>query len=191
VTEKVKVAEGKLGLIEGQRKIEETVGIWRFDDDDWALAAILQDPIFMAELLFEDPKNKDHGGCYRVMDYQTSLFRFDAPYEGYPCARTIGKTESIKARGVCHTFRRQGEDMLITAPELIHLHPLTDAIEERIVNTRLTREFLKTDRQRTGISHKPFQIDFLDGTRIIGRIPKVTGTGVKGQHVPDLIVEEA
>jgi hypothetical protein len=47
----------------------------------------------------------------------------------------VGKTESIKARGVCHAFKRQGDDMLITAPELIHLMPLTDAIEQRIRDT--------------------------------------------------------
>jgi hypothetical protein len=39
----------------------------------------------------------------------------------------------MKADAVSHVFRRQGEDMLITAPELIHLMPLCDAIEERIL----------------------------------------------------------
>jgi hypothetical protein len=61
------------------------------------------------------------------MDYQYPLFRPDDNYEGFPCARSVGKTESIKARAVSHAFKRQGEDMLITAPELIHLMPLCDA----------------------------------------------------------------
>jgi hypothetical protein len=184
------VARGRFGLIEGQTKVEITEGIWHIDDDDWLLIAMLQDAIYMSELLFEDPKNKAYGGCYHVMDYQYPLFRHTEPYEGYPCARSVGKTESLKAKGVCHAFRRQGEDMLITAPELIHLLPLTDAIENRIRDTRLTREFLDTRQGKTGFTHKPFQCDFLDGTKIVGRIPKITGTGVKGQHVPDLLVDE-
>jgi hypothetical protein len=184
------MAKGELGFIDGQHNVEMTDGVWRFDDDDWALIAMLMDPIHCAELLFEDPKNRDQGGCYRVWDYQYGLFRRTDNYEGYPCARTVGKTESMKADAVSHVFRRQGEGMLITAPELIHLMPLCDAIEERIRDTRLTRDFLDTRNQKTGFNHRPFQADFLDGTKIIGRIPKLTGTGVKGQHVPDLRIEE-
>jgi hypothetical protein len=184
------MAQGKLGILDGQKKMEVTEGVWHFDDDDWALIAMLQDPVFMAELLFEDPKNKEWGGCYRVMDYQYPLFRATENYEGRPCARSVGKTESIKARAVSHTFKRQGEDLLITAPELIHLLPLTDAIEERIRNTRLTYQFLDKRNQKTGFTHKPFQVDYLDGTKIIGRIPKLSGTGVKGMHEPDLLIDE-
>jgi hypothetical protein len=36
----------------------------------------------------------------------------------------------------------------------------------------------------------PFGIDFADGTKIVGRIPRLNGTGVKGQHQPDLIIDE-
>jgi hypothetical protein len=57
-------------------------------------------------------------------------------------------------------------------------------------DTRLTREFLDTRSQKTGFTHRPFQADFIDGTKIVGRIPKLSGTGVKGQHVPDLRIEE-
>lgn len=185
------MATGRLGRILGQTKIDVSESIWHFDDDDWALIAMLQDPVYMSELLFSDAKNKQYGGCYHVMDYQYPLFRPETPYQGYPCARSVGKTESMKARGVCHAFKRQGEDMLITAPELIHLMPLCDAIEDRIQDTRLTEEFLDKRNGKTGFTHKPFQVDFIDGTRIVGRIPKISGTGVKGQHVPDLLVEEA
>lgn len=184
-------AEGELGVIEGQARIEVTESVWHFDDDDWLLIAMLQDPIYCAELLFEDPNNKEWGGCYRVMDYQYPLFRWTDPYEMYPCGRSLGKTESLKAKAVAHIFRRQGEDMLITAPELIHLLPLTDAIENRIRDTRLTSEFLLKRDQKTGFTHKPFQADFVDGTKLVGRIPRLSGTGVKGQHAPDMIMDEA
>ncbi len=100
-------------------------------------------------------------------------------------------TESLKARAVCHTFRRQGEDLLVAAPELIHLLPLTDQIEARIRNTRLTFEFLDTRNQKTGFTHKPFQVDYIDGTKIVGRIPKISGTGLKGMHEPDWVVDES
>jgi hypothetical protein len=185
------MATGALGIINGQQVIGASEGMWNFDDDDWGLIAQLCDPVFCAELLFEDPLNKEYHGTYNVRDYQYPLFRPANNYQAFPCARDVGKTESIKARAVSHAFRRLGEDMLITAPELIHLEPLTQAIEQRITSVRLCRDFLKRDYQKTGFTHKPFQCDFADGTRIIGRIPKVTGTGVKGQHVPDLLMDEA
>lgn len=185
------VAEGELGTIYGQSRTRVSEGIWVFDDDDWALIAMLQDPVYMSELLFEDKKNKEYGGCYHVIDYQYPLFRNYSNYEGKPCARSVGKTESMKADGVCHAFRRQGEDMLITAPQLIHLDPLTSAIESRIRDTRLTAEFLDLRLGKTGFTHNPFLCNFIDGTKIHGRIPHLSGTGVKGMHEPDLRIEEA
>lgn len=183
-------AWGQIGVIYGASRMEAVEGVWKLDEDDWALLAMLQDPIYCSEMLFQDPNNRAYGGCYHVMDYQYPLFRHSENYEGKPCARSVGKTESMKADAVSHVFRRQGEGMLITAPELIHLLPLTDAIEDRLRDTRLTREFLDTRNQKTGFTHRPFQADFLDGTKIVGRIPKITGTGVKGQHQPDLRIEE-
>jgi hypothetical protein len=183
-------AESSLGVIFNQRRMDVSEGIWVFDEDDWLLMALLQDEVYMAELLFSDVKNYEYGGCYHVRDYQYPLFRPEVPYEGYPCARKVGKTESIKARGVCHAFKRQSEDLLLTAPYLIHLKPLTDAIEDRIRGIRLTREFLDTSNQRTGFQHNPFQVNFADGTKIMGRIPHTDGHGVKGMHVPDLLIDE-
>lgn len=181
-----------LGEIVGLSKQVIQEGIWTLDADDMMLFALLCDGVYHPELLWADPKNREYSGCYRVMDYQYPLFRsYEENYAGFPCGRSVGKTESEKSRASIHAFRRQGEGMLITAPELIHLLPLTDAIEERIMETRLLREFLKVENQKTGFTHRPFQCDFADGTKIIGRIPKITGTGVKGQHIPDLIVEEA
>ena len=55
---------------------------------------------------------------------------------------------------------------------------------------RLTRDFLKLQGGKTGFTHRPFGADFLDDTKIVGRIPRLTGTGVKGQHQPDLLIDE-
>src|ERR1700747_3455932 len=159
------LASSELGIIEGQKDIRAMEGPWLFDDDDWVLIAMLKDPIYMAELLFSDPLNYDYSGQYHVRDYQYPLFRPQTPYQIYPCARDVGKTQSIIARGVCHAFRRLGEDMLITAPQRAHLERLTEAIDARITEPRLTRDFLRKDAQRTGFTHKPFQCDLADGTR--------------------------
>jgi hypothetical protein len=168
-----------------------TEGDFDLDEDDLLLYALLVDPIYAAELLWDHPTNHEYAGLYRVHDYQYPLWRTVGLYAGYACARAVGKTESIKGAAFSHTFKRIGEDMLVTAPELIHLHPVTDAIEARIRDTRLTREFLDTRGGQTGFTHKPFGVNFIDGTSIIGRIPRLTGTGVKGMHEPDLRIEEA
>lgn len=166
-------------------------GQWTFNEEDLLLIAMLQDPVFAPELCWRDPSNHEYGGCYRVRDYQYPLFRVEDNYAGFACARSVGKTESIKARAFSHVFRRTAENLLLTAPELIHLLPLTDAVEERLQDTRLTREFLDTRGGKTGFTHRPFGADFIDGTKIVGRIPRLSGTGVKGQHQPDLMIDEA
>lgn len=166
-------------------------GVWKFDEEDFLLIALLCDPVYMPELLWQDATNHEYGGCYRVRDYQYQLNRCEEPYAGFACARSVGKTESEKIHAMCHVFRRIAQNLLITAPELIHLLPLTDSIEEKLRDCRLTREFLDVRGGQTGFQHRPFQANFMDGTKIVGRIPRLSGTGVKGQHQPDLIVEEA
>jgi len=184
------MAEGTLGIIDRQSDIRSLEGMWMLDDDDWSLIAQLCDPVYLSELLFGDPNNYTYSGTYHVRDYQYPLFRPVTNYQVFPCARDVGKTESIKARAVSHAFKRLGEDLLVTAPELLHLEGVTAHIENRITETRLTRDFLRTDAQRTGITHKPFAVAFADGTRILGRIPHITGLGVKSMHEPDLMIDE-
>ena len=174
-----------------ERKIRPVEsGPFVFDGDDWLLLAMLCDPVMCAELLGEDPSNHEYAGCFTVRDYQFPLFRPSGNYTIAACARKVGKTESVKWDAVSHAFRRIGEKMLITAPELIHLLPLTDQIEDKVRALRLTRDFLDTRGGKTGFTHRPFGVDFVDGTKIVGRIPRLTGTGVKGQHEPDLRVDE-
>jgi hypothetical protein len=168
-------------------------GVWEMDEEDMLLFALLCDNIYCSELLCEDPTNRDYGGMYKVRDLQYPLNRKPlggSPYSIKACSRSIGKTESIKNKAMSHAFRRIGENLLLSTPELIHLLPLTDAIEDRIYGCRLTREFLDAEQGRTGFTHRPFGVDYKDGTKIVGRIPRITGIGVKGQHQPDLIVDE-
>lgn len=176
--------------VEQRPKFPEEHGVWDFDGTDYLLYALLCDNVYCPELLWEDPVNRDAGGAYEVRDYQFPLFRVQTNYAGFACARSTGKTESIKAKGFTHTFRRMSEDKVLSAPELIHLLPLTDAIESRIQACRLTREFLDVRAGKTGFTHRPFGVNYLDGTAIIGRIPRLTGTGVKGMHAPDVTIDE-
>ena len=181
----------------GGDKIAWQDGIWNLTEEDLLLIGLLADPIYNAELLFTDPTNHEMSGCYRVRDYQYPLNRMEDREgqvhnnAGAACGRSIGKTESIKNKSCTHPFKRHSENLLVTAPELIHLLPLTDAIEDRINTSNLLRQLLDTRNQKTGFTHRPFGVDFWDGTKIVGRIPRLTGTGVKGQHQPDLIIDEA
>ena len=169
----------------------EQDGHWEFDEDDYLLLALIADPLYCAELLGEDPSNVEYAGQFVVRDYQFPLFRVQDNYTAFACGRSTGKTESIKWKAVAHAFRRIGHNLLLTAPELIHLLPLADAIEDKVNACRLTREFLDTRGGKTGFTHRPFGVNYVDGTKVVGRIPRLSGVGVKGQHQPDLIIDEA
>lgn len=169
----------------------EQDGHWEFDEDDYLLLALIADPLYCAELLGEDPSNVEYAGQFVVRDYQFPLFRVQDNYTAFACGRSTGKTESIKWKAVAHAFRRIGHNLLLTAPELIHLLPLADAIEDKVNACRLTREFLDCRGGKTGFTHRPFGVNYVDGTKVVGRIPRLSGVGVKGQHQPDLIIDEA
>src|SRR5262245_11770255 len=44
---------------------------------------------------------------------------------------------------------------------------------------------------RSGVTHRPFHMQFVNGTEIFGRIPQRDGRGVKGQHPTWLELDEA
>jgi hypothetical protein len=136
-----------LGIIDGLKFPLEIDG-WVLDDDDFLLQAMLQDNIYHPELVWEDPGNREYSGLYRVRDYQYVMNRAEGNYIGFACARSVGKTERQRIHASTHVFRRIRENLLITAPELIHLLPLTDAIEDQIMDSRLTREMLDTGARR-------------------------------------------
>lgn len=86
----------------------------------------------------------------------------------------------IQMRAFAFPFSNPGEEMLITAPEMIHLDPVTKAVERRLEGVRIGREMLKTSATSRGLTHRPFEATFKNGARIIGRIPQADGKGVKG-----------
>ena len=107
------------------------------------------------------------------------------------CARAIGKSVGIQMRAFAFPYVNPGNDMLITAPEMIHLDPVTKNIEDRLMSTRLSREMLKSGNQSSGITHRPFEAKFRNDAKIVGRIPQKDGKGVKGQHPRILEMDEA
>ena len=164
-------------------------GPFLLDEDDFLLFGLLLDAVYHPEIAWSDPENYDYHGQYRVRDYQYEINRIEDNRAIIACARSVGKTESEKVHAQIHPLKNYGK-LLITAPELIHLLPLTDAVEDSIRESPLLREFLDTRYGQTGFTHRPFACNFIDGSKIIGRIPKLNGTGVKSMHQNDLIVEE-
>ena len=149
-------------------------GPFSLDADDFLLFGMLLDPVYYPELMWKDPKNFTYGGQYRVRDYQYIINRLDDQYAIVSCSRAVGKTEGEKIHAEIHLLKSY-DKLLITAPELIHLLPLTDQIEDHIRDSQLLCEMLDTRSGQTGFQHRPFQVNLIDGTKIVGRIPKVTG----------------
>jgi hypothetical protein len=158
-------------------------------EEECYLWAILQDRsgLDQAEFLWYDPSKDD--GCFRAWAFQWKWWRNREALQIDQCARSVGKSLSIKARGCAFPLLFPGQEMVITAPELVHLEPIVGLIEQQIQATRLTRELLP--RSRSAINHRPFMMHFSNGARIIGRIPQRDGKGVKGIHPIWLELDEA
>lgn len=150
-------------------------------DEEAYLWSIISDPsgLDLAEFCWVDHEND--GGVWRAWPYQWRWFRNTNPLQIDQCARSVGKSLSIKLRAFIFPFVHPGQEMVITAPELVHLNPIVGLVENQFMATRLGKEMLPKGRNQ-GITHRPFQMDFLNGSRIIGRIPQRDGKGMKGVH---------
>lgn len=127
--------------------------------------------------------------CWRAWPYQWSWFRCTDSQQIDQCGRSLGKSLSIKLRGFAFPFIHPGGEMVVTAPELNHLEPITDLIEFQFSAIRLGRMMIATGR--SGVTHRPFKMNFKNGARIMGRIPQKDGKGVKGIHPVWLEMDEA
>lgn len=151
------------------------------EEDECYLYAILTDPsgLDLAELVWTEPENDDY--CWRAWAFQWKWFRDTSPMQIDQGSRSIGKSLSIKLRAFAFPFLHPGQEMAITAPEGNHLSAITGLIETTYMNNRLGREMLPRGRNQ-GITHRPFEMNFINGSRIMGRIPQRDGRGVKGIH---------
>lgn len=98
---------------------------------------------------------------------------------------------SIKVRAFAFPFVNPEQEMVITAPEGVHLEAVTDNVETMFTSTQIGRAMLKGGRQHGAIKHKPFLMNFANGARIMGRIPQHDGKGMKGTHPLWLELDEA
>lgn len=156
-------------------------------DEEAYLYAILDDPsgIEVCEFTWVDEEQDD--GCFRLWDFQWPLYRNESVFQIDHMGRALGKSVGIQMRAFAFPFNYPGQEMLITAPELNHLRPVTDKVEHQILTHRLTREMLPKQRGN-GINHQPqFQVHFANNARIISRLPQRSGQGVKGMH--PLVIE--
>lgn len=160
-------------------------------EEEMYLISILteQDGLDLAEFGWDDPESPDN--CYRAWDFQWPWYTCNDVYQVDQGARALGKTVGIKMRACAFPFAYVGQSMLLTAPELNHLRPLTDAIESALLSTRLLREMLP-DGKGKGIARQPhWQVRFKNNTRLVSRLPNRDGKGVKGQHVICIELDEA
>lgn len=158
-------------------------------EEECYLWAIIQDEsgVDLAEFTWVDWEQSDR--CFRCYPFQVVWWRHTDKYQVDHSARSIGKSLSIKARAYVFPLIHPGGEMVITAPEGIHLDAITDVIETAFKNTRLGEEVLLGGRQ--GFKHRPFHASFKNGARIMGRIPHRDGSGVKGTHPLWLEMDEA
>jgi hypothetical protein len=158
-------------------------------DEECYLLAILTDHsgLDLAEFTWHEPDEPT--GSWRAWPFQWKWFRDSSPLQIDQCARSVGKTTSITLRMFAFPFLFPGQEAVVTAPELVHLEPLTNLIERKFYDTRLGREMLP--RGRSAVTHRPFMMNFVNGSRIIGRIPQRDGKGVKGIHPIWLELDEA
>lgn len=149
-------------------------------EEERYLLAILQDQsgVDLAEFCWVDETS--HDGVFRCWDFQYPWYRSEEKFQIDQCGRAVGKSNGIQMRAFAFPFTNPGEEMLLTAPELIHLEPVTKRVEERIMSRRISREFLHKRGNSYGMTHRPFEARFRNGAKIVGRIPQKDGKGVKG-----------
>ena len=159
-------------------------------EEEAYLFSLLMDSsgIDSAELLWLDNTSEDN--LFRSWDYQVALWRNESKLQVDLASRSIGKSTGVTLRAFAHPFVSPGEEMLLGAPEMIFLDPLTRAVERRINSVRLSREMLKTNATSQGFTHRPFEATFRNGARIVGRIPQADGRGFKGMHPLKLEIDE-
>lgn len=77
-------------------------------------------------------------------------------------------------------FNFTGQDMLITAPELSHLSPLAEKVED-IFNQYWLLGEMRLQNQNKGVKRQPhWEMSFANGNKIVSRLPQRDGKGVKG-----------
>ena len=165
------------------------------------LVALIQDEsgIDLAEFLWEDPTADNKEQLFRCWDFQYAWWR-DTFAQGKPvdrptlvidsCGRAVGKTMSIIVRSWAFPIQHPGGEMVVTAPNWS-----TSILSPHVSRTASKRSASPgryfPRRPGLGFKHRPFQVNFTNGAKILGRIPQRDGKGVKGLHPLRLEMDEA
>jgi len=158
-------------------------------EEDAYLAAILDDEsgLDLAEFLRVDETQPDR--VYRAWDFQWPWYRHESTYVISATARAVGKTSGMLNRVIAFPFTHPGEELVIVAPEMNHLNPVTSHVDQMLNSIRLCREMIPKQR---GFSRNPhFEVYFTNGSRIVSRLPLKDGRGVKGLHSICIVMDES
>ena len=160
-------------------------------EEECYLYALFQDysGIDIAEFCLVDEEFED--GLVRAFPMQYAWWRNDDKHQIDAGSRSAGKSMSIRYRAVAFPFIHPGAEMLITAPESVHLQAITSKIENIYLNNRIPREMLASRGNTPRIQQRPtWNMTFMNGGSIKGRIPQRDGKGVKGMHPTWLEADE-
>jgi hypothetical protein len=79
-------------------------------------------------------------GCFRLWDFQWALYRNEATFQIDHMGRSLGKSWASRCAPSRSRSTTPAQEMLITAPELNHLRPVTDKVEHLFRLHRLARD---------------------------------------------------
>lgn len=158
-------------------------------EEEAYLYAILQDEsgLDIAEFLRIDETADDR--IYRAWDFQWPWYRQDSTYVLSATARAVGKSSGLLNRVIAFPFTHPGEEMVVVAPEMNHLNPIIANIDQMINTTRLLKEMIP--RQRGFVRSPHYEVFFINGARLVSRLPLKDGRGVKGLHAVTILMDEA
>lgn len=160
------------------------------DEEEIYLLCILMDEtgIDLGEFMFINEENPH--GRFRCWDFQWMWYDDPAPQQIDQSGRACGKSWGVQLRSAAFPFSYADQEMLLTAPELNHLRPLVDAVEDRLMSSRILLEMLPNTPGK-GVARQPhWQVRFKNGAKILSRLPNKDGKGVKGMHVVKLEIDE-
>lgn len=157
-------------------------------EEEAYLWAILQDEsgLDLAEFIRVDDTQPDR--IYRAWDFQWPWYRQDSTYVLSATARAVGKSSGLLNRVVAFPFTHPGEEMVIVAPEMNHLNPIVANVDRMLNSVRLLREMIP--RQRGFLRSPHYEVFFINGARIVSRLPLKDGRGVKGLHAVAILMDE-
>lgn len=168
-------------------------------EEEACLFAIFSDPSGIDPMEFctldeandqiKPEEGRDGTYTFRCWPIQQVWWRDESKRSIDQGSRSVGKSMSIRARCLAFPFVHPGSEMVITAPEGVHLEAVTEVVETLFTNNEIPVEMLVNGR--SGFGHKPFIGRFKNGAKIKGLIPQRDGRGLKGSHPLWLEMDES